>query len=152
MMRDVVPAYFLSPYIGRYDDIWASYIINRIAEHVGDVISFGEPLVRQERNPHDMWRDLDAERNGMILTDDFCAALRSIALTGTSYHQCFGEMTEALPEAWAEGAKWTESQKEWRAKLLEGMRIWHTAFRELRALEELGAAASAALKHQVRAA
>src|SRR5581483_5232271 len=41
LMRDVIPAYFLSPYIGRYDDIWASYIVNRIAAQLGDVITFG---------------------------------------------------------------------------------------------------------------
>jgi hypothetical protein len=151
LMRDVLPAYFLSPYIGRYDDIWASYIINRITEHFGDVISFGEPLVRQQRNPHDLWKDLDVERNGMILTDDFCGALRSIPLTGATYHQCFGQIAGALQRAWTEGANWTESQKEWRFKLIEGMGIWHAAFEELGAgdqtasrshwmeLEEVGA-------------
>jgi hypothetical protein len=131
LVRDVLPAYFLSPYIGRYDDIWASYIVNRIAQHFRDLIAFGQPLVRQQRNPHNLWKDLDAERDGMILTDDFCAALRSIPLTAATYHNCFHEIAEALPEAWPEGPKWTESQKQWRAKLLEGMRIWHAVFAEL---------------------
>ena len=35
LMRALLPAYFLSPYIGRYDDIWASYVIARIAQHTG---------------------------------------------------------------------------------------------------------------------
>jgi hypothetical protein len=131
IMREVLPAYFLSPYTGRYDDIWASYIVNRIAEHFGDVICFGEPLVRQQRNPHDLWQDLDAERNGMILTDDFCAALRSIPLTGDSYHQCFGQIADALPLAWPEDRQWTDSQREWRSRLIEGMRLWHAAFEEV---------------------
>jgi hypothetical protein len=131
LMRDAIPAYFLSPYTGRYDDIWASYIVNRIAQHLGDVICFGEPLVRQRRNPHDLWKDLDAERNGMILTDDFCAALRSIPLTGTTYHKCFGEIADTLPLAWADGRDWTESQREWRTRLIEGMLLWHTAFENL---------------------
>jgi hypothetical protein len=130
-MRDSIPAYFLSPYNGRYDDIWGSYILTRIAEHFGDVVSFGEPVVRQERNPHDLWKDLDVERNGMILTDDFCAALRSIALHGQTYHQCFGEIVEALPHAWTPGPKWNESQHEWRSKLLEGLAIWHAAYKKL---------------------
>jgi hypothetical protein len=125
IMRDVVPAYFLSPYIGRYDDIWASYIVMRIAQHLGDVVAFGEPLVRQERNPHDLWRDLDVERNGMILTDDFCEALRAISLKGSSYDECFAEIVSELPKLWLEGSKWTDSQKEWRTKLIEGMEIWH---------------------------
>lgn len=140
LARDVIPAYFLSPYIGRYDDIWASYIVSRIAEHLGDAIAFGEPLVRQERNPHDLWKDLDAERNGMILTDDFCAALRAIPLAGGTYHQCFGEIAGALAEAWPEGRGWSESQREWRAKLIEGMQLWHQAFETLMGVGRLAVA------------
>lgn len=128
LMRSLLPAYFLSPYIGRYDDIWASYIIARITQHIGDVISFGDPLVRQERNPHDMWRDLDVERNGMILTDDFCEALRAVPLSGTTYHECFGELAEKLEGAWNVGPRWNESQREWRSKFLDGLRIWHAVF------------------------
>ena len=114
LMRDAVPAYFLSPYTGRYDDIWASYVVERIAQHMGHIIAFGEPLVRQKRNEHNLWRDLDAERNGMILTDGFCAALREVRLLGTSYHDCLGEIIEGLPAAWPEQEPWTESMKQWR--------------------------------------
>jgi glycosyltransferase involved in cell wall biosynthesis len=131
LMRAALPAYFLSPYIGRYDDIWASYVINRIAQHFGDVLTFGEPVVRQRRNPHDFWKDLDVERDGMILTDGFCEALRSIKLCGGSYHACFGEITRALPHAWSEGACWTDSQKSWRSRLFEGMQLWHVAFQSI---------------------
>ncbi|MBV8819680.1 MAG: hypothetical protein JO022_15070 [Acidobacteriaceae bacterium] len=131
LMRDVLPAYFLSPYIGRYDDIWASYVIMRISEHFGHVVSFGEPAVRQERNPHDLWKDLDVERNGMIMTDDFCAALRSIPLSGSTYHECFAELASALPAAWQEGPKFTESQKQWRNEMIRGMEIWHQVFDKL---------------------
>ena len=131
LMREVIPAYFLSPYNGRYDDIWASYVLTRITEHFNHVISFGEPVVRQERNPHDLWRDLDVERNGMIMTDDFCQALRDIDLRGTSYGECFAEIAAGLRQTWVEGPKWTDSQKDWRIKLLEGMEIWHQVFEQV---------------------
>jgi hypothetical protein len=131
LARDVVPAYFLSPYVGRYDDIWAGYVIDRIAEHRGDAIAFGSPLVRQDRNPHNLWKDLDAERNGMIMTDDYCAALRSIPLQGATYHDCFGEVLRGLETSWKAAADWNDSQKEWRSKLLEGMAIWHAVFAQL---------------------
>jgi len=131
IMRDAVPAYFLSPYIGRYDDIWASYVIDRIAEHLGDAIAFGAPLVRQVRNPHNLWKDLDVERNGVIMTDEFCAALRSIPLAGITYHECFAEVLDGLSSGWKVGSDWNESQKEWRAKLLEGMGIWHDVFEQV---------------------
>lgn len=131
LMRDAIPAYFLSPYVGRYDDIWAAYIINRIAEHIGDVISFGTPLVRQQRNPHSLWRDLDTERNGMIMTDGFCEALRSITFRHTTYHECLAEIAGSLPMAWREERDWTDSQKESRLKLIEGLHLWHDAFEKL---------------------
>ena len=44
-----------------------------IADPLNDEISYGGPLVRQRRNPHDYGKDLDVGRNGMIMTDDFCA-------------------------------------------------------------------------------
>jgi hypothetical protein len=133
LMRSAVPAYFLSPYVGRYDDIWASYILSRIAGHLNHAISFGEPLVRQQRNPHDLWKDLDVERNGMIMTTEFCDALRALVLRGAGYAECFGEIAIGLRQAWQEGERWTESQKEWRTKLLEGMEIWGNVFASLSA-------------------
>lgn len=133
LMRSAIPAYFLSPYVGRYDDIWASYILTRIAEHLNHCIAFGYPLVRQERNPHDLWKDLDVERNGMIMTGEFCAALRALNLKGMTYAECFGEVAAGLRQAWKEGANWTESQKDWRAKLLEGMEVWRNVFASLHA-------------------
>ncbi len=128
VMRNVLPAYFLSPYLGRYDDIWSSYIVVRIAEHLGDIIAYGEPLLRQKRNEHNLWHDLDSERFGMLLTDEFCAALRSIELNGGSYHECFGEIVQALGHAWQPGIKWTDAMRASRDRLLEGMAIWHAVF------------------------
>ena len=138
LMRDVIPAYFLSPWIGRYDDIWASYIVNRIAGHLGHAIAFGHPLVRQKRNEHDLWKDLDAERNGMVLTDSFCDALRSIALKGDNYHACLYEIAMGLEDRWLPAERWTDSMKDWRIELLEGLRIWHEVFDDLRTLGNLG--------------
>jgi hypothetical protein len=128
LARDVIPAYFLSPCLGRYDDIWSSYIVDRIAEHLGDVIAFGQPLLRQNRNEHNLWQDMENERIGMLLTDEFCAALRAIPLSGASYHECFGETVEKLPAAWRPGAAWTDAMRAAREGLCEGMAIWHSVF------------------------
>lgn len=128
LMREVIPAYFMSPCVGRYDDIWPSYIVVRIAQHLGDVIAYGHPLLRQKRNEHILWRDLDNERIGMLLTDEFCAALRSLDLTGKTYHECYGEVAKKLPVAWPVGAKWTDAMIAARAGLLKGIGIWHDVF------------------------
>jgi reversibly glycosylated polypeptide len=128
LLREVIPAYFVSPCVGRYDDIWPSYIVTRIANHLGDVIAYGQPLMRQKRNEHDLWKDLDNERVGSLLTDEFCAALRSIPLRGATYHQCYGELAIKLRDAWQPARGWTEAMIQAREGLLEGMTIWHEAF------------------------
>lgn len=94
--RDVIPAYCLATGLGRYDDIMASYIVKRIADHLGDYISFGMPFVMQRRNPHDVWQDFEEERIGMQIVDDFVAWIYAVNLTGTSYRACCAELITAL--------------------------------------------------------
>lgn len=128
LLAEVIPAYFLSPCIGRYDDIWPSYIVTRIVQHLGDVIAYGRPLMRQKRNEHNLWKDLDAERVGMLLSDDFCAALQSIPLEGNTYSDCYGELVRKLPGAWRPGEGWSDAMLQAREGLLEGMAVWHNVF------------------------
>ncbi len=114
--------------MGRYDDIWPSYLVIRIAEHLGDVIAFGQPLMRQKRNEHNLWKDLDNERVGSLLTDELCATLRNIPLEGETYHQCYGELVTKLRDAWQPDRTWTEAMIKARDGWLEGMAIWHEVF------------------------
>lgn len=96
--RDIVPIYFLVPDIGRFDDIWSSYLVERIAWHMGDYISYGQPLVRQIRNDHDYWVDARAEEMGTKMTTDFCQWLRQIKLSGNTYLESGIELMSKLKE------------------------------------------------------
>ncbi|MBI2612564.1 hypothetical protein HYW59_01975 [Candidatus Kaiserbacteria bacterium] len=129
--RFCIPAYFLSPLIGRYDDIWASYILKHIADHLGDSIVFGEPVVRQERNPHNYWKDLDQERYGHALTLRFVAALSAVKLRGQTYSECYGGLIEALPEA-LDKQMFSADERRFIDGMLEGMRIWSAVFARLK--------------------
>lgn len=128
LLREVIPAYFVSPTVGRYDDIWPSYFVVRIAQHLGDVIAYGQPHLRQKRNEHVLWRDLDNERIGMLLTDELCEALRGITFEGSTYSECFGELGRKLPAAWPAGEKWTDAMRAAREGLIEGINVWHGVF------------------------
>lgn len=128
LAREVIPAYFLSPNIGRYDDIWASYIVRKIADHRGDMVRFGHPLVRQKRNPHNYFKDFDNERLGMELTDTFVAALRSIELQGHDYQTCFAEIATALEERQGDIVGSDERFGDQYQRMIEGMQIWHESF------------------------
>jgi hypothetical protein len=74
-LRELAPLFMVWSGVGRYDDIWASYFAQRIFRELGYAIHFGPPLVRQNRHPHDLWRDLREELFGMEKTPAFCRAL-----------------------------------------------------------------------------
>lgn len=124
LAKEVIPAYFLSPYVGRYDDIWASYIVKKISDHLGDYIAFGTPLVRQIRNPHNYFIDFDRERLGMELTGQFLDALAEVSLTGKNYRDCMGEVADYLEGQQSRVTQLFPQYQEPLRKFIEGMQIW----------------------------
>jgi hypothetical protein len=58
--RAVLRDYFLFPFCGRMDDIWAAYYV----QAKGRQVVFGAPSVFQLRNEHDPVRDMRAEYLG----------------------------------------------------------------------------------------
>lgn len=61
LSRSVMSHYFLFPHIGRMDDIWASFNVQ--FAFPGSVI-YSEPSVFQDRNEHNIFKDLQAEMLG----------------------------------------------------------------------------------------
>ena len=57
LSKKVLPHYFLFPYIGRMDDIWASYYV--ISK--GFKVIYNKPSVFQKRNKHDLTKDMIKE-------------------------------------------------------------------------------------------
>lgn len=96
LARAVVPAYFLSPHVGRYDDIFASFVVKRIADHLGWGVCFGRPLVRQRRNQHDVLQDFELERFGMSHVDALIEDLANVTLTGRDFPSCALEICDQL--------------------------------------------------------
>jgi len=94
LSRELIPVYFKPPSGSRNADIWVGYVIQRLTEHMGDVVAFGQPLVRQVRNGHDLWEDYELEKLNNIATDDFVALLRGVELTANSYIDALGELVE----------------------------------------------------------
>ena len=60
LSRDVLKDYFLLPFCGRMDDIWAAYYL----QAKGRRVVFGPPSVYQKRNVHDLVRDMRGEYLG----------------------------------------------------------------------------------------
>jgi len=80
---ELLPAMHLWLGVGRYDDIFASFVTQRIMWELGYVVRFGNPTAHQNRNPHNLLRDLNDElfgyRNALWITDQ----LSEINLSGT---------------------------------------------------------------------
>ena len=54
---DWLGAYFLFPFVGRFVNIWTAYYV----QAHGAKLVYGPPTVRQDRNVHDLTKDLAAE-------------------------------------------------------------------------------------------
>ena len=54
---EVISKYFLFPFIGRMDDIWASYYV----QSLGFRVIFDKATVYQDRNQHSFYRDFQGE-------------------------------------------------------------------------------------------
>ena len=60
LKRKVMEHYFLFPHIGRMDDIWASHYV----EAKGFKVLYNKPSVYQQRNVHDLTKDMKKEYIG----------------------------------------------------------------------------------------
>lgn len=123
--REALPSYFLSPYVGRHLDIWASYITSRVAEHMGQLVTFGEPLAYHERTPHNLYKDLAEEVPWIKETDHFVEVLRKFPVTGDSYREA---LLSIVVNLWTH---WNPEIPEVKWKYLKGLMVWHDIFKGL---------------------
>jgi hypothetical protein len=132
LARELIPAYFLNPNAGRYDDIWASYILERIAGHLGHLVVYGSPIVahKQQRSLTSLWRDLEDEKMGALLTDEVVALLQRAELKSTAYEGCYAEIVEALARH-TEGDSLSAPKRAYLQEYVRGMQVWQRTFARL---------------------
>jgi hypothetical protein len=133
LAREIIPAYFLDPNAGRYDDIWASYTVHRIAGHLGHLISYGSPIVDhiQKRSVASLLRDLSDEQQGASLTDAFVQALKGAPLRASSYADCYSELAEHLSQVLHYGAGLERGSTAFLRTYVKGMRMWSATIAKL---------------------
>ncbi len=84
VIRELMPAWFMMPGVGRHDDIYASLIVQRVARERDLHVHFGPPFTYQQRNAHDLVKDLRAEIDGMENVRKMADLLDHIVLPGKS--------------------------------------------------------------------
>jgi len=109
----------------RYDDIWMSYFAKLAIDRMEDIVTFGQPLVRQKRNPHDFLTDMDRELIPMFLTETLAELLPRIRLRSGSYLELYAELIEALRAGIARIRSLDARERLFFRQMTDGMRIWH---------------------------
>lgn len=84
VIRELIPAWFLMPNVGRMDDIYGSLIVQRVARERDLHVHFGQPFALQQRHPHDLIKDMRAEIDGYENVIKLADLLDSILLKGRS--------------------------------------------------------------------
>lgn len=70
--RRVLPYYMMIPHIGRMDDIWGAYLLQKLYPDLNKpFVVFNEATVYQDRNVHDLTKDFNGEVIGYQHTLDF---------------------------------------------------------------------------------
>lgn len=87
---------FYGQKIGRYDDIWQSYISEKIMSHYDLYVRFGTPIVYQKRNNHNIKTDINEEFVGLMFNETFLESLENIRLFCNSPLDNMYEISEAF--------------------------------------------------------
>jgi hypothetical protein len=113
--------------IDRADDIWMSYFLRAIADHRGESVVYGPPLVHQQRNPHDHLRDLAGELAAYRLTEHLVGYLRAFRSDAADCGEAYLDLIHHLREAAEADAALETPEREYFRKLTIGMAAWQEA-------------------------
>lgn len=120
---DYAPLIACLPGVGRYDDVIASVIAQKILHERELCVYVGAPAAYQERNEHDLTKDLRAERWGMMNLPKIVEVL-----DGLDIEQYFGETWEAYDVyAWIADA--LENHNALPRDTTRFMKAWATEWR-----------------------
>lgn len=83
-------------FVNRFDDIWSGVFLKRIIDHLGKKMSFGPPVCVHDKYPRDIFRDIRAELEGMVINEVLWKVVDEIELTEKDYLGCYRELAEGL--------------------------------------------------------
>jgi hypothetical protein len=124
--RKIVPAFYQLYMkvmgIDRFDDIWSGLFIKKIADHLGDNVCLGKPLVYHDKRPRSTFRDLKAELEGMIMNETLWKIVDSLELNGEDYFECYLELAEGIERNIDKFGE--KIHKDFISLQLEKMKLW----------------------------
>lgn len=82
--------------VDRFGDIWQGLLTVAITTHLGYAIRAGSPMVRQDRNPHDLLADLRQELPGILVNEWFAEKARNFQFAGSDPADCVAEFWDSV--------------------------------------------------------
>ncbi len=109
---------------GRFDDIWFGIIAKKVCDHLGWLISCGQPYIFHSK-ASDPFNNLVKEAPGIKMNESFWEIIDGVQLTGPDAPSCLIEIGKAVEEA-------GRSEKYWQSPYLEklgrAISIWAGLF------------------------
>ncbi len=128
--RELTSVFFTPVAAGRNSDIWTSYVMCKLVETSKDVIAFGAPYVKQYRNPHNLWVDLQDELPNNLLTDYFVNLLFSIKLKKENYMDMLLTLIEKSLNKIEKEKKLKKNEKNILSGYFKEYKIWALSIKE----------------------
>jgi hypothetical protein len=134
--RDLLPVIFLPVMgeragelvVGRYDDIWMSLFVKRLADHLGDYVCVGRPFSRQVRNDHDLLSDMLVEIPAQRMTPRILRSLDAVELEAGDYAGCYDELVAGLRRRLSADG-YSSGEASFLRRMLDRMAVWAKACR-----------------------
>lgn len=97
---EIIPAFYQltgDEYgVGRYGDVFSGLFLMKIAAHLGDNISYGQPVCLHDKEPRDVFKDIKSEVEAIKLNEKMWQVLDKIELLGDSYGSCYESLADGL--------------------------------------------------------
>lgn len=116
--------------IDRYDDIWLSFIAEKISHHLNKGIAFGSPLSNHKRNYHNYIDDHINEAMGIKLNEYIFKMILNIPLKGGTYLECYDSAINGFSDQINSHKKDYDLMGFFK-KVNNQMRIWHDACKHI---------------------
>jgi hypothetical protein len=78
-----------------------SWFLRTIMDHFGDAARYGKPVVQQNRNQHNLFRDLREELPAMEINEALIDVCRGAKFTGDNYLACYRELATQIESHFA---------------------------------------------------
>lgn len=75
------------------------FFLKKIADHLGDNVCLGKPLVYHDKRRRSIFKDLRSELEGMAINEQLWKIVDKLELNGKDYYEGYLELIEGLSKS-----------------------------------------------------